>query len=341
MRSQTSGRDFLFDNYKAFLIILVIISHFTDSNYMNNSFLYTLKWLIVSFHMPAFVYISGYFSKREHSFLTLVQKLLVPYFVYECVYYFLYTLILHKETGFYFLYPKFSLWYLLALFIWRAATPYVKRIPGHLILAVAAGLLIGLSDMKSNFLTIPRMLVFYPFFLAGFHMDRSFFTRHRTRTLRILSGAGIAVFTGFLILDPVHKIYDPKIFYGRYNYQFLGQTPLEGILVRLICYGIGFAMTFMTALVMTERKLAFSYLGSRTMPIYILHGLILSCFKYGTDLLPQIHTVVQSLLLIALCIGIACLGSVPVFTKITNAVSGIPLEAALKKIHAKKQQGAV
>lgn len=348
MKIQSGNRDYLFDNYKAFLIVLVIISHFTDMNYTNNSLLYTLKWLIVSFHMPAFIYISGYFSKREHSILTLIQKLLIPYFVYECVYYILYTFILHKETGFYFMYPKFSLWYLLALFVWRAATPYVKKIPGHMLLAVAAGLFIGLSGMKSNFLSIPRILVYYPFFLAGFHMDRSFFDRFRSKNIRILSACGIAAFILFLILDPFHKMYDPKIFYGRYNYAYLDQSVPEGILVRLVCYLIGFAMTFMTAFVMTEKQNIFSYLGSRTMPIYILHGLVLSCFKFGTDLLEQVHTIPQSLLLIGFCILLALIGATPVFVKVTNVVAGFPLEKLYHELrkkgagfHHNKKKGAV
>lgn len=212
-----------------------------------------------------------------------------------------------------------------------------------MVIAVIAGLLIGLSGMKSNFLTIPRILVYYPFFLAGFHMDRSFFDRFRTKRIRILSACGIAAFIVFLVLDPFHKIYDPKIFYGRYNYDFLGQTPLEGILVRLVCYVIGFAMTFMTAFVMTEKKLAVSYLGSRTMPIYILHGLVLSCFKHGSHILQQVKTLPESFLLIALCIGLAFIGALPVFVKITGYVSSLPVDKAasyLKKKTVKKQQGA-
>lgn len=81
-------RDYLFDNYKALLITLVIIGHFIEPCYQNNDFLYTLKWLIVSFHMPAFIFISGYFSKRELPLSIIIRKLLIPYIVYEFVYYF-------------------------------------------------------------------------------------------------------------------------------------------------------------------------------------------------------------------------------------------------------------
>ena len=51
----TKPRDYLFDNCKAFLILMVVLGHFTEGSYQHTDFLYTLKWLIVSFHMPAFI----------------------------------------------------------------------------------------------------------------------------------------------------------------------------------------------------------------------------------------------------------------------------------------------
>lgn len=324
MNTSAPRRDFLFDNYKAILIILVIIGHFTDLNYENNLFLYQLKWLISSFHMPAFIYISGYFSKRQHSLAELVQKLLIPYIVYECIYYLLYTFILHRPTGLYLLYPKFSLWYILALFVWRLITPYFKKLPGHMIIAVAAGLLIGLSGMKDNFLSIPRILVFYPYFLAGYHMNREFFTKMRSRKIRTLSAVFLLLCSVALVMNPIHKMYDPKICYGRYNYHYLGQTPLEGILIRLICYGVGFTLTFLIAFVITEKSTFFSFLGSRTMPIYIFHGLIYSCFKYGSHILQNVNTVPETLLLLCFCISLAFIGSCDILVKITNYIASLP-----------------
>ena len=103
---QEQQREYLFDNYKVLLIILVVIGHFIEPCYDQNSFLYELKWGIVAFHMPAFIFISGYFSKRIPSIKKLIQGLVIPYFVYELVYYFLYTLVLDKHTGLYFDRPK-------------------------------------------------------------------------------------------------------------------------------------------------------------------------------------------------------------------------------------------
>lgn len=159
-------REYLFDNYKVLLILLVVIGHFIEPSNDQNSFLYELKWGIVAFHMPAFIFISGYFSKRIPSLKKMLCGLVIPYFVYEILYYLLYTFVLDKETGFYFARPKFSLWYLMALFAWRLFSPLVEKIPGCMILSVIAGILIGFTDF-GNFLSIPRILFFFPFFLAG------------------------------------------------------------------------------------------------------------------------------------------------------------------------------
>ena len=154
-------REYLFDNYKVLLILLVVIGHFIEPSNDQNSFLYELKWGIVAFHMPAFIFISGYFSKRIPSLKKMLCGLVIPYFVYEILYYLLYTFVLDKETGFYFARPKFSLWYLMALFAWRLFSPLVEKIPGCMILSVIAGILIGFTDF-GNFLSIPRILFFFP-----------------------------------------------------------------------------------------------------------------------------------------------------------------------------------
>ncbi len=319
-------RDYLFDNYKVFLIFLVVIGHFIEPSYTNNGFLYTLKWFIFSFHMPAFIFISGYFSKRELPLKDLVWKLAVPYLVYEVIYYLLYTLILHKPTSLDLLCPKFSLWYILALFVWRAFTPYVKKIPCHMILAIAAGLLIGCSDIKDNFLSIPRILVYYPFFLAGIHFQKEMVQRLRDRTMRILSACGVLAFTAYLIFDPFHKAYLPKIFYGRYNYDFLGQTTEEGILWRLFCYVIGFGLTFAFLALISAKQGPFSYIGARTMGIYLFHGLVYSCLK-GTPLLKNVDTLPESLLLVTCCAALTLFLSAPLFTAFTNKVSNLRLSS--------------
>lgn len=327
MNSKT--RDYLFDNYKALLITLVVMGHFIEPCYQNNDFLHTAKWLIVSFHMPAFIFISGYFSRRELKLSVIIRKLLVPYIVYEFIYYFFYIFVLHKETGLYLLYPKFSLWYLLALFVWRAVTPYIKKCPHYMLLSVAAGLFIGCSKMTDNFLSLPRILYFYPFFLAGMSFRRADLEKFQKKSFRLLAATAIAFFAGCILYSPAFDALSVKVFYGRYNYDSLGQDILSGILWRSACYALAFAMTFAVMLLIPNRKTFFSYIGTRTMAVYLFHGLTYSYLKDCTDLLENVVTVPESLLLLSGCILLTAVFSVPQLTAFTNKVSDLRLPAAL------------
>ena len=224
---KNDSREYLFDNYKVLLILLVVIGHFIDPCCEQNPYLYELKWAIVAFHMPAFIFVSGYFSKQIPSIKKLIKSLVIPYFTYEIIYYLLYTIVLDKDTGLYFARPKFTLWYLMALFVWRIAAPFVRKIPHHLALSVIGGLLIGYTQL-GNFLSIPRIVFFFPFFLAGLDFDSKKLEKYRTRAgyagaLTLICGFGIFLFT-----DKIHRGMTWYIFYGRYSYAVMEQGNLEG-----------------------------------------------------------------------------------------------------------------
>lgn len=316
-------RDYLFDNYKVLLIFLVVVGHFIEPAYGNNGFINALKWMIVSFHMPAFIFISGYFSKRDIPFSVSIRKLAVPYLVYEVIYYLFYTFIIQKETGLYLTRPKFSLWYLLALFVWRIITPYFKKVPHYMVLSIIAGLLIGCSDIPGNYLSIHRILVFYPFFLAGVHFDRVLITRLRTKKNQWFAGIIAATCLLFVSIGPFSRIYSTKIFYGRYNYEVLGQSVLEGILCRLACYAISFILTYVLMFIIQEKKTLYSYIGTRTMAVYLFHGLTYNFVKDCTDILQNVNTVGETILLLISCplITLAC--AAKPFVTFTNKISNL------------------
>ncbi len=323
--NKTKTRDYLFDNYKTLLIFLVVIGHFIEPCFHGNAILTPLKWGIVSFHMPAFIFISGYFSKRELPIADLIRKLLIPYLVYEIVYFLFYTYVIHKKTELYLCYPKFSLWYLLALFVWRVATPYVKKLPHHFLFSIVAGLAIGCSNMEDNFLSIPRILVFYPFFLAGMYFNRETLTKLRTAKIKLLSMSSFTFCILFVCFGPLTDLYSVKIFYGRYNYASLGQSMLEGILCRTVCYVISFVLTYTLMLFVSERKHLYSYVGTRTMGIYLFHGLAYNWIKEQTHLLDSVNTVGETFLLLTCCIGIGILFSMHPFTTFTNKIANLRL----------------
>ena len=320
MKMEKRQREYLFDNYKVLLIVLVVVGHFIEPCYDQNPFLYELKWGIVAFHMPAFIFISGYFSMKIPSVKKLISGLVIPYFVYEIIYYLLYTYILDKETELYFTRPKFTLWYLLALCVWRLAVPAVKRLPCHLILSLIAGLAVGLFGI-GNFLSIPRIIFFFPFFLAGMEFDSGWLTPFRNRKGYLGALGIIGGMAAFLFRDRYHRRLSVKIFYGRYSYEELELSSVEGILIRIVCYGISFLLIYLFMLVLPSEQKCYSYLGERTMAIYIFHGLIYSWMKHRSSALWAVESNGESILLLAFCLAVVWLVSRKPFVQVTNKIA--------------------
>ena len=333
----TKSRNYFLDNYKAFLILLVVIGHFIEPCYTNTLFLTVLKWFIFSFHMPAFIFISGYFSKKDMGLEKLIQKLVIPYFVFELLYYFLYVFVIHKDTGLYFNRPKFSLWYLMALFFWRIATPYVKKIPGNLFIAITGGLLIGFTQL-GNFFSIPRTLFFYPFFLAGYYFQESWFESIRRHWKAFTVGlASLAGLLGGWVLITGQEL-TPFIFYGRYSYEDMGLTNGWGLLIRLVCYGISFLAIFALCAFIPRKQHFYSILGVRTMPIYLFHGLVYSILK-DSRILEKVDFPVETGLLLGFCVLLTFALATELPYKFTTWISSFPVR--LPKSFSRSKKTAV
>jgi len=58
-------RDYLFDNIKGLLILLVVFGHMIESfAFKKSTSINVMYYAIYTFHMPIFIFISGYFSKK-------------------------------------------------------------------------------------------------------------------------------------------------------------------------------------------------------------------------------------------------------------------------------------
>ena len=55
----------LWDNLKLFLIFLVVLGHLSFDYFDSSQMFRTISMVIYTFHMPAFVFVSGLFCKRS------------------------------------------------------------------------------------------------------------------------------------------------------------------------------------------------------------------------------------------------------------------------------------
>ena len=107
-----------FDNIKGLLIVLVVFSHFLYE-FQDN----ILK-SIYFFHMPIFIFVSGYFSKNSSK--NNLLKLLFYYIVGNTI--LMWFSFLMYKTPFSLIEPYYSYWYLIALIFYRKFISYVKDI---------------------------------------------------------------------------------------------------------------------------------------------------------------------------------------------------------------------
>ena len=86
-----SQRDARFDNLKGILIFLVVFGHLLEL--VGGPAAAWLYRLIYSFHMPAFVFCSGWFAQFDAA--RFFRRLLYPYLLYQTLYLLFDRLVLH------------------------------------------------------------------------------------------------------------------------------------------------------------------------------------------------------------------------------------------------------
>lgn len=274
-------RNAYFDNAKVILIFLVVFGHAVQPFTAESDGINTLYVWIYTFHMPAFIFIAGFFAKGSGNFryiLRLLKKFLIPYLIFQSIY-----------TGYYFLigksnwltdhifYPHWSLWFLVSLFCWHLLLIVYRHMPFYIGIPVALliGIIIGYFDHIEHTFSLSRTFVFFPFFLLGYSLkEKHIMALKRTVFKRIslltLFGAAIAIY------------YLPDFNYGwllaSKSYSSLGLDYFGGV-ARLTVYSTSFIMAASVFVWIPERRMNITVLGERTLYVYLLHGFIIQLFR--------------------------------------------------------------
>lgn len=176
-----SSRDIHFDGLKFLLIFLVVLGHLTFDDYGIG-----VKRLFYSFHMPVFVFLSGYFTslssskeKQYHWILKTIVIFVIAH-VAQCLLRVLIVYIssLINNSAFnissvlkwsMLTVPGLALWYLVCLVYWRFAIWRIGDKPKdiHLfIISCVAAILAGFIPLNYRF-SFQRAFAFFPFFMLG------------------------------------------------------------------------------------------------------------------------------------------------------------------------------
>lgn len=321
-------RNSFIDNYKAVLIILVVLTHFTGRLAGKSDFFKTFEIFNNFFYMPAFIIISGYLSKKNN-IVKLVKTLLIPYVFIQFLNILMDMFITHRSSSISLLYPKFTLWYLISLFFWRITIKYISRIKFGLILMIVLALFAGFDENIGTFLSLSRTLYFYPYFLFGYMIiDVENLIELKNKTLFMISSLILIAIFAYLYFYADDKILN--VLTGAKDYEKLNLMTW-GWLYRLICYAIGFSMSFLVAMVIPKKKLFFTNLGSKTMSIYVFHGLIYQFISYYLNAYQYINSTISYFIFIIIVLIIIWILSTKPFLWIMKKVSSIPIEKLKKE----------
>lgn len=264
------ARDYFFDNIRAVLIVFVVWGHLLTAAIEDYNVIKSIYFFIYFFHMPAMVFISGYFSKnldksREKAFETI----LLPYLILNIINYLFKIYIIGEDYfGFRFLKPTWGLWYLLTLFIWKFFLKDLIRIRFILPLSLLLGILSGFSKEFSSYLALGRMVNFLPFFLLGYYCRKE----HIENIKRIPKIVSIAIVIANAVISAyaVHEdLFEENFLFLKSPYP--EEAEVKFMLYRIVVYMVAIAMLIAVINLTSERKSKLFKIGSNTMTVYILH----------------------------------------------------------------------
>jgi fucose 4-O-acetylase-like acetyltransferase len=202
--------------------------------------------------------------------------LLLPYVIFQLIAFLFNFLFENDSPSWSFTSQTFGLWFLVALAGWRLLAPWFRGLKFAVPLAVLVALLAGLSPNIGGFLSLSRILVFLPMFLAGpWLIDKIDVWRHNLRYK--VAGAAVLLIGGSATLL-MRRDFWRTPFFGNAGYEALDVDPVEGMIWRLLVLTIGTAMAAAFMLVLPGKPGAPSPVGAwaakagqRTMYPYLLH----------------------------------------------------------------------
>ena len=278
MDTKVKERRYLFDNYKCLLIFLVVFGHVLEE-YGIFGTSERIRALIYSFHMPAFVFISGYFSKEiSKGYDQAVKKCLLPFLFFNTIWLVITANTWHINM----LLPTYVFWYLLSLFFWRITIGFVSKVRFSFMMLLLLALYVGCFHEVDRFLSISRTLVFYPFFYLGFWLSERQMIKLRSYSKWV---AIVLVLTGFgvtLYLNMTGKI-PVKTYENLQCYYCSGIGNGMGIMTRLFEILVSIAIVLGVLMLIPDKKYRFTSVGGRTVTVYLLSSFFVRGFHIATD----------------------------------------------------------
>lgn len=280
-------RDFYLDNTKFFLITMVIWSHVLSS-LCEGGICHRVDSFLYFFHMPLFIFISGYFTKVNDpagfwkSIGRLLETLIIFNIIHVIIRIALGKIVIGEEGFWSILYtPQWSLWYLLSLIWWRFIV-FVSTRKFHLspvkvfAFSVVLGLVAGFIPVGRE-LSFQRTFFFLPFFALGY------LCKNVRLDLAILRKIPVYVAAIILLLVLAGSLFTDFEFKARlmgcFPYYRYDAPLIVSLAVRIGTYLACFVTAVCVLRCMPRREIKWiSAQGAHTLHYYLYHTIIIYLF---------------------------------------------------------------
>lgn len=307
---KSASRDAYYDNLRLFLMFCVVLCHCLELMRDGATFLAQFHEVILAFVMPLFVFVTGFFAKgmakADSPKRMRIWNIALMYVIAQAIK-------MAISGGGSFFKPSYGNWYLMCMVVWYTILPLVAKFkPAIAIgLSVIAAVLVGMDPVDPAVFQLSRVFCFFPFFLMGF-----FFTKEQAAELRkpAVRKIGWLILVAVIAFDLLvwQKETPMSLMHAAKNYATLKITNWEGCGMRLAWYLLCSVMGFGVLSVIPQKETKLTVLGTRTLPIFIIHTCVYLYLTKHTEFFELIKAVpneylrIGCALLLSLVVTLVC-----------------------------------
>jgi len=277
-------RNNLLDNAKYFLIFLVVFGHLIEPLIKDQEIIKIIYMFIYSFHMPAFVVISGMLSKADlqnTQVLKMIKSILIPLIAFTILYE-TFDLIVEGTISHYTinLRPYWILWFLYSLFIWKLFLPIILNFKLSVLIVFFLALGAGYFESIGYFLGLSRTIYFFPFFILGYKLTPKVLIEIK-EIFNSNFGTILLLLTLLLNLSFFSFFYEMQHewLYGSFSYSKLGTEGLAASGMRILFYGVSTFATVSVLLLIPNGKNKHLIGGENSLYVYVWHGFFIKALS--------------------------------------------------------------
>lgn len=277
----------LWDNARWIAITLVVVGHGILPLIAEDDAAYSVYLFIYSFHVAVFVTVSGYFAKsgppNARALRQILTDIVFPYVIFQTIWTVVKWL-LGSSVPLDYTLPSWTLWFLIALAIWRIVLPYLVLLRYPLLISIVISIGAGYTESIDSTLALSRSFGMLPFFVFGWKLRQWQITGRwlelRTAVVWRWRAGAIALFLAMLAVMPLAIDTWRELKLRRFmlydeSYVAIGyEEPWSG-LIRLVLLGLAMLLATAFLTLMPRGRHWFTAFGSATMYIYLLHSFVL------------------------------------------------------------------